>query len=57
MASAEVDSGYAWLTESTKLSIPDEVMEDNEERKVVTRYTPIGTCTFYPKDVHESNRK
>jgi len=42
MATAEADSGYAWLTETAKLTLPEEIMEDTEERKVVTRYTPLG---------------
>jgi acyl-CoA reductase-like NAD-dependent aldehyde dehydrogenase len=41
-ASAEVTSGVHWLTEMAKLDLPDEVVEDNEERKVITRYTPLG---------------
>jgi len=42
MAQAEVDSGYHWLTENVKLELPEVVEEETEERKVITRYTPLG---------------
>jgi len=38
----EVDSGVAWLTGIANLELPEEVIEDNDERKVITRYTPLG---------------
>lgn len=41
-ATMEAGDGYKWLSEMGKLEVPEEVIEDNEERKVVTRYTPIG---------------
>lgn len=31
------------MTELAKLDIPEEVIEDNEDRKVITRYTPLGS--------------
>ncbi|KAJ0423077.1 Aldehyde/histidinol dehydrogenase [Aspergillus carlsbadensis] len=41
-ATAEAEAGYTWITELAKLSLSDEVLIDDEERKVVTRYTPLG---------------
>lgn len=41
-ATMEVGDGYRWLSEMGKLNVPDEVIEDNEDRKVITRYTPLG---------------
>ena len=41
-ATMEAGDGYKWLSEMGKLEVPEEVIEDNEERRVVTRYTPIG---------------
>jgi acyl-CoA reductase-like NAD-dependent aldehyde dehydrogenase len=41
-ATDEVGAGYRWLTVMGKMEVPEEVIEDNEERKVITRYTPLG---------------
>jgi acyl-CoA reductase-like NAD-dependent aldehyde dehydrogenase len=41
-ATREVGDGVRWLAEMAKLDVPEEVMEDNEDRKVITRYTPLG---------------
>jgi hypothetical protein len=41
-ATAEAEAGYTWITEIAKLSLSDEVIIDDEERKIVTRYTPLG---------------
>jgi acyl-CoA reductase-like NAD-dependent aldehyde dehydrogenase len=38
----EIMASYAWLTGTAKLELPEEVMEDNENRRVITRYTPLG---------------
>lgn len=38
----EVESGVTWLSEIAKLEMPEEVIEDNDDRKVITRYTPLG---------------
>lgn len=38
----EVGAGVAWLSEMAKLEMPEEVIEDTEDRKVITRYTPLG---------------
>lgn len=42
LATMEIMASYAWLTETAKLELPEEVMEDNENRTVITRYTPLG---------------
>ncbi len=38
----EVFGSAAWLKEIATQSLEDEVLEDTAERKVVTRYTPLG---------------
>lgn len=38
----EVDTGVIWLKGLANLDMPEEVIEDNEDRKVITRYTPLG---------------
>lgn len=42
MATNEAEAGATWLLETAKLDLPEEIMEDNATRKVVTRYTPLG---------------
>jgi len=42
MATNEVESGAAWINGIAALELPDEVVEDNANRKVITRYTPLG---------------
>lgn len=43
-ARQEIANGYTWMFEIAKLSIPEEVVEDNEERQVVIRHTPLGVA-------------
>ena len=38
----EVLGSVAWLRAVASQRLPDEVVEDTEERRVVTRYTPVG---------------
>lgn len=38
----EVFGSIAWFREIAKQSLPDEVLEDTAQRRVVTRYTPLG---------------
>lgn len=38
----EAETGVQWLQGLANLEMPEEVIEDNEDRKVVTRYTPLG---------------
>lgn len=41
-ASWEVLGSALWLREIAKQSLPDEVVEETAERRVVTRFTPLG---------------
>lgn len=41
-AMADVMGGAFWLAETVKLELPENVSEDSEERRAVTRYEPIG---------------
>ncbi|MFF7777101.1 aldehyde dehydrogenase family protein [Streptomyces tanashiensis] len=38
----EVYGSVAWFREIAKQSLPEEVVTDDESRRVVTRYTPLG---------------
>lgn len=38
----EVYGSIIWLREIAKQGLPDEVLEDGADRKVVTRFTPLG---------------
>lgn len=38
----EIFGSAAWLKEIATQSLPEEVVEETEERRVVTRYTPLG---------------
>ncbi|MDF3145143.1 MULTISPECIES: aldehyde dehydrogenase family protein [unclassified Streptomyces] len=38
----EVYGSVAWFRDLAKQSLLDEVVEDNDSRRVVTRYTPVG---------------
>lgn len=38
----EIFGSAIWLKEIAKQTLPDEIIEENDERKVVTRYTPLG---------------
>ena len=41
-AMADVLGGAHWLMETAKMDIPEEVVEDSEQRYHVTKYEPIG---------------
>lgn len=41
-AQADVMGGAVWLTEIAKLELTEEVTEDSDERKAVTRFEPVG---------------
>jgi acyl-CoA reductase-like NAD-dependent aldehyde dehydrogenase len=41
-ATNEVETGVIWLSEIAKLDLPEEIIEDNDDRQVITRYTPLG---------------
>ncbi|KAG8704462.1 hypothetical protein FRC08_002216 [Ceratobasidium sp. 394] len=40
----ETDFAVTWLRGTSKLRLPNQVIEDNEHQKTVERYTPIGVC-------------
>ncbi|TKA52115.1 hypothetical protein B0A49_12082, partial [Cryomyces minteri] len=41
-AAFEIGGCAAWLRAQSTLFLEDEVLEDSEEKKILTRYTPIG---------------
>ncbi|KAF5002487.1 hypothetical protein FGRMN_312 [Fusarium graminum] len=43
-ASGEVDAAVAWIQGQASIDLPEEVVEDSETRKIVTRYTPLGVA-------------
>lgn len=43
-AEGEVMAGWYWLTEIAKMELKDETVEDTDEKKIITRYTPLGVC-------------
>ncbi|PBC35220.1 aldehyde dehydrogenase [Rhodococcus sp. ACS1] len=42
MAEWEVYGSIAWFREIAKQSLPEEVLEDTAERRVISRHTPLG---------------
>ncbi|MCB8913095.1 aldehyde dehydrogenase family protein [Rhodococcus rhodochrous] len=42
MAEWEVYGSITWFREIAKQSLPEEVLEDTSERRVISRYTPLG---------------
>ncbi|KAI0198006.1 aldehyde dehydrogenase [Astrocystis sublimbata] len=38
----EIAQGVQWIRDFCKMSCPGDVIEDTEERKIVTRYLPLG---------------
>ncbi|TGJ86594.1 hypothetical protein E0Z10_g2197 [Xylaria hypoxylon] len=43
-ARIEVQSCVKWIRGTCELSLPDNVIEDTEERRVIERYTPLGVA-------------
>ncbi|KAF5664454.1 aldehyde dehydrogenase (nad+) [Fusarium heterosporum] len=43
-ASGEVDAAVAWIQGQASIDLPEEVVEDSDTRKIVTRYTPLGVA-------------
>ncbi|KAJ0423363.1 aldehyde dehydrogenase [Aspergillus carlsbadensis] len=41
-AEQEIDSAVHWLVGTCELDLPEEVVEDSDDRYVKTRYTPLG---------------
>lgn len=44
VAIGEVNAAITWIKGQSGLELPEEVVEDNEKRRVVTRYTPLGVA-------------
>ncbi|KAM0194330.1 hypothetical protein ACHAPI_007091 [Fusarium lateritium] len=43
-ASFEAAGAVAWVRGQASIDLPEEVVEDSETRKIVTRYTPLGVA-------------
>ena len=43
-AEQEVEAGAAFLKAFSQMELPEEVIEETEEKKVINRYTPLGVC-------------
>ncbi|KAK4545095.1 hypothetical protein LTR36_003646 [Oleoguttula mirabilis] len=43
-ARAEVDNAVTWLDQHAKLPFPEDIVEETDEKQVVTRYTPLGVA-------------
>ncbi|KAI1852196.1 hypothetical protein JX265_013049 [Neoarthrinium moseri] len=44
LAMDEIDKAVQWLTVQAKMTLPNEVVEETDEKRVVTRYTPLGVA-------------
>lgn len=44
MADGEVAAGYIWTQELANIKIDQEIIEENDTKKTITRYTPLGVC-------------
>ena len=42
MADYEFTFAVRWMKDMAGLNVPEEIIEDNEERQTVVRFTPIG---------------
>ena len=40
----EVDLGTTWLKAFSQMELAEEVLEENDERKIIQRYVPLGVC-------------
>jgi acyl-CoA reductase-like NAD-dependent aldehyde dehydrogenase len=40
----ETGGAIYWIKGQANLELPEEVIEDSENRKIVTRYTPLGVA-------------
>jgi len=43
-AKAELDAAVKWIRELASIDFPEEVIEESDDRKVITRYTPLGVA-------------
>jgi acyl-CoA reductase-like NAD-dependent aldehyde dehydrogenase len=44
LAQDEVAAGYIWLRELVKIKIEQEIIEENDTKKTITRHTPLGVA-------------
>ena len=44
LAQGEIDSGSAWLNGLAKYKVEDEIVEEDSDREIIVRYTPLGVC-------------
>ena len=43
-ATRETDMAIMWIRAFCAMKLPEEVLEEDEEKKVINRYTPLGVC-------------
>ena len=43
-ATQEAGAAGNWIRATCALKLPEEVLEEDEEKKVINRYTPLGVC-------------
>jgi len=43
-AAAEVADGVKWLRALAKLELKEEVLEEDDKKQTIVRYTPLGVC-------------
>jgi len=43
-AKSEIDTGVKWLRELSKLELQEEVVSEDNEKRTIVRYTPLGLC-------------
>lgn len=43
-STTEVDLGTTWLKAFSQMELAEELLEENDERKIIQRYTPLGVC-------------
>jgi len=41
-AQGEIAAGYIWLRELAKINLEDTIVEEDDTKKTITRYTPLG---------------
>ena len=40
----EFESAVGWIRTISNMELPETVLDDSDERKVIQRYTPLGVC-------------
>lgn len=41
-ATGEVGAGVTWLRQLSKLELKEEIVEEDDQKQVICRYTPLG---------------